>query len=77
LHGDFYSTKLIELLLTGKLYLEKCEEPDLKRAGDCFYLGRCFDMAAQVYARGCFFSDCLNVCAKGGLFDIGLHYVQH
>ena len=34
-------------------------------------------MAAQVYARGTFFSDCLNVCAKGGLFDIGLHFIQH
>ncbi|CAI8617698.1 unnamed protein product [Vicia faba] len=61
----------------GKIYIEKCEEPDLKRAGDCFYLASCYEMAAQVYARGSFFSDCLNVCAKGGLFDIGLHYVQH
>ena len=34
-------------------------------------------MAAQVYARGSFFSGCLNVCAKGGLFDSGLHYIQH
>jgi len=56
--------------------MEKCEEPDLKRAGDCFYLAHCHEMAAQVYARGSFFSDCLNVCAKGGLFDIGLHYIQ-
>ncbi|KAK2383852.1 P-loop containing nucleoside triphosphate hydrolase superfamily protein [Trifolium repens] len=61
----------------GNLYLEKCEEPDLKRAGDCFYLAGCHEMAAQVYARGNFFSDCLNICAKGGLFDIGLHYIQH
>ncbi|CAJ2677794.1 unnamed protein product [Trifolium pratense] len=60
----------------GKLYLEKCEEPDLKRAGDCFYLAGCHEMAAQVYARGSFFSDCLNICAKGGLFDTGLHYIQ-
>ncbi|XP_039685098.1 uncharacterized protein [Medicago truncatula] len=59
----------------GKIYLEKCE-PDLKRAGDCFYLAGCHKMAAQVYARGSFFLDCLNVCAKGGLFDIGLHYIQ-
>ncbi|KAK7399848.1 hypothetical protein VNO78_11042 [Psophocarpus tetragonolobus] len=61
----------------GKLYLEKCEEPDLKRAGDCFYLAGCYEMSAQVYARGSFFSECLNVCAKEGLFDIGLSYVQH
>ncbi|RHN61558.1 hypothetical protein MtrunA17_Chr4g0037941 [Medicago truncatula] len=33
-------------------------------------------MAAQVYARGSFFSDCLNVCAKGGLLDTGSHYIQ-
>ncbi|XP_045821754.1 uncharacterized protein LOC123914598 [Trifolium pratense] len=61
----------------GKLYLEKSEEPDLKRAGDCFYLAGCHEMAAQMYARGSFFSDCLNICAKGGLFDTGLHYIQH
>ncbi|KAK2383851.1 P-loop containing nucleoside triphosphate hydrolase superfamily protein [Trifolium repens] len=61
----------------GKIYLEKSEEPDLKRAGDCFYLAGCHEMAAQVYARGSFFSDCLNICAKGGLFDTGLHYIQH
>ncbi|KAL4392729.1 hypothetical protein AHAS_Ahas03G0374200 [Arachis hypogaea] len=61
----------------GKLYLEKCEEPDFKRAGDCFYLAGCCEMAAQVYAKGKFFSDCLSVCAKGGLFDLGLYYIQH
>ncbi|XP_020222260.1 uncharacterized protein LOC109804810 [Cajanus cajan] len=61
----------------GKLYLEKCQEPDLKRAGDCFYLAGCYEVAARVYARGSFFTDCLNVCAKGGLFDIGLYYIQH
>ncbi|CAL0324811.1 unnamed protein product [Lupinus luteus] len=61
----------------GKLFLEKCEKPDLKRAGDCFYLARCYDVAAQVYARGNFFSDCLTVCANGGLYDIGLDYIQH
>ncbi|KAK2437782.1 TPR and ankyrin repeat-containing protein [Trifolium repens] len=68
---------LVDYERAGNLYLEKCEEPDLKRAGDCFYLAGCHEMAAQVYARGNFFSDCLNICAKGGLFDIGLHYIQH
>ena len=57
--------------------MEKCEEPDLKRAGDCFFLAGCYETAAQVYARGRFFSDCLTVCAKGGLFDIGLDYIQY
>jgi hypothetical protein len=74
---NFTSSKLTIFLITGKLYLEKNEEPDLKRAGDCFYLAGCHEMAAQVYARGSFFSDCLNICAKGGLFDTGLHYIQH
>ncbi|KAJ1399973.1 UvrD-like helicase, ATP-binding domain [Sesbania bispinosa] len=60
-----------------KLYLEKCEEPDLKRAGDCFYLAGCYEVASQVYARGNFFSECLTVCAEGRLFDIGLSYIQH
>ncbi|KAF7827415.1 recBCD enzyme subunit RecB, P-loop containing nucleoside triphosphate hydrolase [Senna tora] len=61
----------------GKLYLEKCEEPDLKRAGDCFCLAGCYKIAAEVYARGSFFSDCLSVCAKGRMFDVGLGYIQH
>ncbi|KAJ1430520.1 UvrD-like helicase, ATP-binding domain [Sesbania bispinosa] len=60
-----------------KLYLEKCEEPDLKRAGDCFYLAGCYKVASQVYARGNFFAECLTVCAEGRLFDIGLSYIQH
>ncbi|OIW00707.1 hypothetical protein TanjilG_09676 [Lupinus angustifolius] len=61
----------------GKLFLEKCEKPDLKRAGDCFNLAGCYEVAAQVYARGNFFSDCLTVCANGGLYEIGLDYIQH
>ncbi|XP_057416063.1 uncharacterized protein LOC130710730 [Lotus japonicus] len=61
----------------GTLYLQKFQEPDLKRAGDCFYLAGCYEIAAQVYARGSFFSDCLTVCAKGRLFDTGFSYIQH
>ncbi|KAJ7967046.1 UvrD-like Helicase, ATP-binding domain, P-loop containing nucleoside triphosphate hydrolase [Quillaja saponaria] len=60
----------------GKLYLEKCCDPDLKRAGDCFSLAGCCELAAQVYARGNFFSDCLTVCAEGSLFNAGLDYIQ-
>ncbi|CAI8600511.1 unnamed protein product [Vicia faba] len=48
-----------------------------KSRGKKLYYQNNYEMAAQVYARGSFFSDCLNVCAKGGLFDIGLHYIHH
>ncbi|XP_045829129.1 uncharacterized protein LOC123920847 [Trifolium pratense] len=61
----------------GKLYLQTCEESDLKRAADCFNLAGCYETAAQVYARGSFFSDCLTVCANGRLFEIGFSYIQH
>ena len=51
-------------MLTGKLFLEKCKPPDLKKAGDCFYLAGSYEIAAQVYARGSFFSDCLVLVPK-------------
>jgi hypothetical protein len=57
--------------------LEKCGEPDLKRAGECFSLAGCYELAANVYARGYFFSDCLKVCTKGKLFDMGFQYIQN
>ncbi|XLR07419.1 hypothetical protein S83_035357 [Arachis hypogaea] len=43
-----------DLEKAGKLCLEKCEELDLKRAGDCFYLAGCCEMASQVYLKGKF-----------------------
>jgi hypothetical protein len=57
--------------------LEKCGESELKRAGECFSLAGCYKLAADVYARGCFFSDCLKVCTKGKLFDMGFQYIQY
>jgi len=56
--------------------LEKCGESELKRAGECFSLAGCYERAAEVYAKGYFFSDCLEVCTKGKLFDNGFQYVQ-
>ncbi|KAI4357228.1 hypothetical protein L6164_001190 [Bauhinia variegata] len=61
----------------GKLYLEKCGEPDLKSAGECFFLAKCYEMAAEVFNRGSYFSNCLKVCEEGRLFDIGFDYIQH
>ncbi|CAJ2636390.1 unnamed protein product [Trifolium pratense] len=53
-----------DLERAGKLYLQTGEEPDLKRAGDCFNLAGCYETAAEVYARGSFFSDCLTIWQK-------------
>ncbi|KAE8038055.1 hypothetical protein FH972_010601 [Carpinus fangiana] len=60
-----------------RLYLEKCGESELKRAGECFSLAGCYELAADVYARGYFFSDCLEICTKGKLFDLGFQYIQN
>ncbi|KAL5061399.1 hypothetical protein RYX36_033003 [Vicia faba] len=60
----------------GKLYIEKGVESDLKRAGDYFCLAGSYEMALKAYTRGNFFPECLNVCAKGGWYDIGLDFFQ-
>ncbi|XP_042981759.1 uncharacterized protein LOC122311308 isoform X6 [Carya illinoinensis] len=59
----------------GRLYLEKCGESKLEKAGECFSLAGCYELAADVYARGYFFPECLKVCSKGKLFDKGLEYI--
>ncbi|XP_022776511.1 uncharacterized protein LOC111318116 isoform X2 [Durio zibethinus] len=68
---------LTEYEKAGKIYLEKCGESALERAAECFLLAGCYKTAAEVYARGNYFSKCLSVCSKGKLFDMGLHYIQY
>ncbi|PNY14343.1 lupus brain antigen-like protein, partial [Trifolium pratense] len=60
----------------GKLYIVKGKEPDLKRAGDCFYLAGSYEKAFKAYTRGKFFSECLKVCAKRGTYEVGLSTLQ-
>ncbi|XP_042981748.1 uncharacterized protein LOC122311306 isoform X1 [Carya illinoinensis] len=77
--GDFAAHCFFELgeyERAGRLYLEKCGESDLEKAGECFSLAGCYELAADVYARGYFFPECLKVCSKGKLFDKGLEYIQ-
>ncbi|KAF3433722.1 hypothetical protein FNV43_RR24825 [Rhamnella rubrinervis] len=50
-----------------RIDMEKCRDFELERAGECFSLAECYELAAKVYARGNFFSKCLTVCAKGQL----------
>ncbi|XP_034698183.1 TPR and ankyrin repeat-containing protein 1-like [Vitis riparia] len=52
----------------GRIYMEKCGEPMLDKAGECFSLARCYKSAAEAYAKGNYFSECLAVCIKGRLF---------
>ncbi|XP_065638400.1 uncharacterized protein LOC111989218 [Quercus suber] len=61
----------------GRLYLEKCGESELQRAGECFCLAGCYELAAEVYAKGNFFSECLKVCTTGKLFNMGFKYIQY
>ncbi|KAK9185221.1 hypothetical protein WN943_025576 [Citrus x changshan-huyou] len=57
--------------------LGECEEPELEKAGECFFLAGCYKLAADVYARGSFLAECLDACSKGKLFDIGLQYISY
>ncbi|KAG5545645.1 hypothetical protein RHGRI_017955 [Rhododendron griersonianum] len=59
----------------GRIY-EKCGESELKKAGECFSMAGCHEKAAEVYARGKYFSECLSACTKGKLLDMGLEYIQ-
>ncbi|KAJ0038642.1 hypothetical protein Pint_21976 [Pistacia integerrima] len=61
----------------GRIYLEKCEEPQLERAGECFFLAGRYELAVEAYAKGNFLPECLTVCSKGKLFDVGLQYIHY
>ncbi|KAK9757968.1 hypothetical protein RND81_01G197500 [Saponaria officinalis] len=61
----------------GKLYFERCQDSYLEKAGECFTLAGCYELAATVYAKCNRFSECLSSCTKGKLFDTGLQYIQY
>lgn len=60
----------------GRIYLEKFSVPELRKAGECFSLARNYTTAAEVYAKGNFFRECLSACNKGNHFDMGLQYIK-
>lgn len=57
--------------------MHKCGEPELEKAGECFYLAANYVFAADAYARGNFFFQCLTSCMQGNIFDKGLKYIKH
>ncbi|KAM7463331.1 hypothetical protein LguiA_031452 [Lonicera macranthoides] len=59
----------------GNIYLHKCVQCELK-AAECFTMAGCHDRAADVFAKGNYYSECLSACTKGKLFDMGLQYIE-
>ncbi|GJR10991.1 UvrD-like helicase, ATP-binding domain, P-loop containing nucleoside triphosphate hydrolase [Tanacetum coccineum] len=59
----------------GKLYLYKCRKIDA--AAECFTLSGCHSEAAEAYAKGDQFANCLLVCKRGKLFNEGLEHIKY
>ncbi|PWA46871.1 recBCD enzyme subunit RecB, P-loop containing nucleoside triphosphate hydrolase [Artemisia annua] len=59
----------------GKIYLYTLGKIDA--ATECFSLAGCHSEAAEAYAKGDQFSNCLSHCRKGKLFDRGLEYIKY
>ncbi|XP_057251294.1 uncharacterized protein LOC130589375 [Beta vulgaris subsp. vulgaris] len=57
----------------GRLYYE---ESDLQRSGQCYTLAGCYELAANVYAKGDYYHECLYSCSEGKLYKLGLHYIR-
>ena len=72
-----FGIQIITSSSAGRIYLEKCGESELEKAGECFSLAALYELAAEVYARGHFFSECLSACTKGKFLDMGLRYIHY
>ncbi|CAN4092017.1 unnamed protein product [Withania somnifera] len=67
--------KLKDYKQAGIIYLDKCDE--LIKSAECFILAGCYKRAAEVYAKGNYFSECLSVCIKGKCYDLGLKFMEN
>lgn len=61
----------------GRIYLNNCGEQEYKKAAECFTLAGSYETAAEIYAKHNCFSECLSVCSKGHLYDMGLQCVEY
>nr|XP_043619888.1 uncharacterized protein LOC122591703 [Erigeron canadensis] len=59
----------------GKIYMYNCGKIDA--AAECFTLAGCYSDAAEAYAKGDQFYNCLSACKKGKLFDKGMQYIEY
>lgn len=65
-----------KLIHAGRIYRDKCGTSELGKAGECFSLAGKYELAAEVYASGNFFRECLSACNKGKHADLGLKYIE-
>ncbi|KAJ0667598.1 putative TPR and ankyrin repeat-containing protein [Helianthus annuus] len=42
-----------------------------EKAGNCFYLAKCYDLAVEEYAKAGAFAKCFSACTDGKLFETG------
>ena len=59
----------------GNIYLHTCGKVDA--AAECFSLAGCYSEAAEAYAKGDQFSNCLLVCKEDILFDKCFVYIKY
>lgn len=59
------------------IYLQKGGEFDLRKAGECFSLAGCYELAAEAYAKGNLFAECLSACYEGKCFNNGIRYIEY
>ncbi|XP_051116744.1 uncharacterized protein LOC127241644 [Andrographis paniculata] len=60
----------------GNIYLQMGSLSELRKAGECFCLARNYRTAAEAFAKGKFFKECLTACFKGSMFDLSLQFIK-
>ncbi|KAL2892243.1 TPR and ankyrin repeat-containing protein 1 [Bienertia sinuspersici] len=63
-------TESLEMLREAANLFESIKR--INKAAEC----GCYELAAEVYADGYYFHECLYACSKGELFHLGLRYIQ-
>ncbi|KAH7516697.1 hypothetical protein FEM48_Zijuj10G0162600 [Ziziphus jujuba var. spinosa] len=59
----------------GTISLEKCGDFKLEEAGECFTQARSYKRAARAYVKCKLYSNCIDACIRGKLYDEGLNYI--
>ncbi|GJR68652.1 UvrD-like helicase, ATP-binding domain, P-loop containing nucleoside triphosphate hydrolase [Tanacetum coccineum] len=69
------SNVIVNRAVKGKIYMHKCGKFDA--AAECVTVAGYYSEAAEAYAKGDHFFNCISVCKRGKLFDKGLQYINY